>query len=63
MENQQQAFIDFLREMPRDYFWSKSQKNDAFRLATMFSKFIKRHHGWDSGLMQMILINNGDVES
>ncbi|KAM7480756.1 hypothetical protein LguiB_005339 [Lonicera macranthoides] len=76
MENQQQAFIDFLREMPRNYFWSKSQKNDAFRLAKMFSKFIKsyikkmqashayrRHHGWDSGLMQMILINNGDVEN
>ncbi|KAM7493530.1 hypothetical protein LguiB_028139 [Lonicera macranthoides] len=23
----------------------------------------RRRHGWDSGLMQMILINNGDVES
>lgn len=23
----------------------------------------RRHHGWDSGLMQMILINNGDVEN
>ncbi|KAM7490654.1 hypothetical protein LguiA_033575 [Lonicera macranthoides] len=26
-------------------------------------KAYRRRHGWDSGLMQMILINNGDVES
>ncbi|KAM7477327.1 hypothetical protein LguiA_025540 [Lonicera macranthoides] len=37
----------------RTSYIKKMQASHAYR----------RHHGWDFGLMQMILINNGDVEN
>ncbi|KAM7477341.1 hypothetical protein LguiA_025554 [Lonicera macranthoides] len=76
MEYAQQTLSDILLTYPQDYFWSKSQKTDAFRFSTIFTKFIKQYikmlqqahasrrlHQWGNSLCDEIVINHNDFQN